>query len=362
MKYLLTLLVTITFISSCADADNSYSSDNSSCESNPGPVLTNHITDLQYVKAIAPPGSIAAGNEIVGRSYLFIKDDVREAQTLVPVYAPANAKLISLAYYNPSSDPDYPPDYALTFRLSCEVTFGFAHLKQVVDAISAVAPSEPNTETSAQNSLETSIEFSAGDLIGYYKTSPTAFDFYFENTATPNSYVNQERYENDSNSNALNQVCGYDYMTDDLRSAYFALFGTYNGSVSGTTSCRSASRDVVGTLSGTWFLDSDIGDGTAQVDNGNYRWRLDIAMALDQEIKFGTLGNELKRIYSDYETHKDPATVTTSHCYEFLINPTTPQGYAYFNIVSDSQMQIVYNDTETCPNEFPTSGYVTYYR
>ena len=96
MKYLLTLLVTITFISSCADADNSYSSDNSSCESNRAPVLTNHITDLQYVKAIAPPGSIAAGNEIVGRSYLFIKDDVREAQTLVPVYAPANAKLFLL--------------------------------------------------------------------------------------------------------------------------------------------------------------------------------------------------------------------------------------------------------------------------
>ena len=326
--------------------------------------LVSHITDLDLIRVIVPSGSIGAGNEIVGRTYFHVRDDIRAADERVPVRLPADAQLVAISYYQMSDDPDYPADYAMTFRLTDDVTFGFAHVKEVVDRISAVAPAEPSTTTSAQQYLEEPLAFVAGELIGHFYRSPTAFDFFFENRACPNTYVNQARYEADYNGNALYQVCPYQFFIDELRTEYYALFGGTNEPVEGVVECRGTSRDVEGTLSGTWFLDPDWSNGTARDNDGDHRWRLDIAIELDGEIKIGDLGGRLLRIHDDNSSHVDPETVVSDHCYQLWQTPSeqVPMGYALFNNIGDTTMEVAYGADGLCPESFPSEGFATYYR
>lgn len=340
--------------------------DDGHCSNIAIPQLTHGITDLSKVKVIVPSGNLGAGAEIVGRTYFHIKDEIREKEELVPVYAPANATLLSLSYYIPqSAPPDYPPDYALTFQYSCEVNFGFAHLKELIPEIQKVAPSTPSSSSAQQQVFET-IMVSAGDLIGYFKKSPTAFDFIVEirTTPAPNSYVNQERYENDNNGNALYQVCPYQYLTESLRNTYYSFFGTPGGeNVSGITECRSTSRDIMGTISGTWFLDRYIDDGTDTTNDGDYRYRLDIASTLTGEVRIGGLGSGQIIIATNNPTYQNPETMTGTHCYEIYqgYDFENPSNYIYLKNVSGTQLEVQYG-IGSCPGISPTENTIMYYR
>ena len=160
----------------------------------------------------------------------------------------------------------------------------------------------------------------------------------------------------------LYQVCPYDYYSSDLAAQYYAKMGGNAGVVDGITTCQGTSRDVEGSISGTWFLDSDGSDGTDENDNGDYRWRLDIALEIDGQIEIGGLSDSKIGFYNDNATWLDPEEVTTSYCYQIYPTADTAQGYAYFNNVSDTQLQVVYNANDVCPDTFPTVSAVTYYR
>lgn len=327
--------------------------------------FTSHVTDLSMIKAIVPSGNVGADNEIVGRSYLHVEDDVRDARTRVPIYAPAAATLISLAYYRVSSDPADQSDYAMTFALACDVTFGFAHIKEVVPKIAAVAPSTPSS-SSQQGAISATVTFDAGELIGYWigDAISIAYDFIVEDRSQENQFVNQARYQIGQFSNALYQVCPYSSYTEDLRDLYYMKLGSTNGPVAGVTNCRGTSRDVSGALSGTWFLDADHTDGTATTNNGVYRYRVDVAQELDGEIKIGGLGSTLLRVGATNSSHSNPESMSASHCYQFWETPSelNSTGYVYFSVTTSTEMLVSYSSTGICPARFPAEDAVTYYR
>jgi hypothetical protein len=332
------------------------------CLANANPVFTRHITDLSLIKSIVPTGNIGAADEIVGRTYMHVVDAVRTAGTPVPVYAPTDMSLIRMAYYDPSGQAGYPPDYAMTFQVSCEVVVIFAHLKEVVPKIQAVAPATPSP-SSAQFAVNARVDFEAGERIGSFFQAPVSWDFVVENPARPNQYVNQGRYEADQNNNALYQVCGAAYFEPGLRAEYYALFGSYNGSVAGVEDCRGTSRDVAGTLSGTWFLDENGSDGTALVDQGDYRYRIDIAMELDGEIKIGGAGPGLRRVYEGNLTHRDPVEITGTHCYQMEPRPQEGEGFVFVEVLAGDRLRVAYRAQGLCPTSFPEGGTsATYYR
>ena len=332
------------------------------CLADPDPVFTRHITDLSLIKSIEPTGNVGAADEIVGRTYMHVVDAVRTAGTPVPVYAPTDMSLSQLAYYDVSGQDDYPPDYAMTFQVSCEVVVIFAHLKEVVPKIQAVAPSQPSL-SSQQFSVNSQVDFKAGEEIGSFFLAPVSWDFVVENRARPNRYVNQGRYEADQNNNALYQVCGAAYFEEGLRAEYYALFGSHSRVVAGIDYCRGTSRDVAGTLSGTWFLDSDGSDGTARLDQGDYRYRIDIAMALDGEIKLGGVGQGLRRVYLGNQTHRDPVEIDGTHCYQMEPRPQEGEGFVFVKVLSGDQLRVAYRAQGLCPSSFPEGGTsATYYR
>ncbi len=72
--------------------------DRQDCTSDPSPRLTAPITDLSKIDLILPPFAIS-GNRFKSRSYVWIGRDANGEYYEVPVYAPADSKLVSITYY-----------------------------------------------------------------------------------------------------------------------------------------------------------------------------------------------------------------------------------------------------------------------
>ena len=318
--------------------------------------FTHYLVNPNLVKVVNPIGVVGGANtEIVGRSYIFIKDEISEK---IPIYAPKDITLTSGSYYNPSTNKNNPyPDYALTFNAGCQHTIDLSHLKEVIPAIQERLP--PLSTSSARKQVQP-LKLNAGDLIGYYipNKGVAAFDFIVDDNTITNTFANQKRYEAGYGSNLLHSTCPYDYYQGDMKKAYYNLLGSSAGILFDIKDCGTVSKDKLGTLSGQWFLDPDYKTGMGEnKKEGNYGNPLPIVYMPDR-ITIGHIGpNDYMWIYSNEATYKDPKTITDEHCYQ-----STHQGYVYFKLTNNSEMNAYYSETGTCPPTFPTTDYKTYYR
>ena len=179
-----------------------------SCQSNPAPVFTHHITDIAKVDRILTPPRIVSGS-LKTHSYVETK------KQRVPVYAPVDMLLTSGAHY-------IGGPYWFEFKVSCEVTLRFGHITDPLPTIKAVFPREP-ADDSRDQPVETPIAFTAGDLLGYTTGTELAgnWDFGVYHVATSNKYAGSEWGNSSVYTTA---VCPYDYFIPSLKKEYVALY------------------------------------------------------------------------------------------------------------------------------------------
>lgn len=342
-----------------------YSSEERSVGPCENPVFTAYFVDPQYVQKVGQIGVVhGSGLYIVERSYVSVQNKFTGQK--VPVYAPSDLTLRSGSYYyNPAAPSTALPDYALWFDAGCGVEVNLAHLKEVVESI---APQLPEPKRDSRSDQLKPIRFKAGDRIGYFiynKGDVAGFDFIVRDKKVVNRFINQERYSGRRASNLINGVCPYDYYEPGKKETYYNLLGGGGGTIFKIKNCGQASRDAAGTLSGMWFLDKEpqenIYEGEGYKD-GEYGSTLSL-VGDEERIAVGNLGrNNISLTYANNPTYKLPEEVRDEHCYQFDgFTPGSANGWAYFKLISDTELDVVFSQTGTCPVSFP-SGAKRYYK
>jgi hypothetical protein len=268
-------------------------------------------------------------------------------------------------YLPPGAPDDYEPDWALAFMPDCSdrVLIELYHIKNVVPALQQ-AIGDTVAMSSAWRSVATEVHLEAGDQLGDFVNGPhsVAWDFIVRDEDVVNAFASPTRY---ANSNILHVICPYAHYTPELRAAYEALLGAPGAGPQPGTACGSVSVDVIGALAGQWFFDPDpsTGSGELSLMNG-YGNPHPIVKNPDGSLTFGNVGFSLQgfRLYPDAPTWRDPAEVTSEHCYQLATDTGTPEGWLYYVIVSNSEMKLFYSSTGTCPQTAPVSGGRSYYR
>ena len=317
--------------------------------SNPSPVFTHDVTDLSKIKGIVPLGSVS-DNTIAEKTYFFNKYDANRQPMTVPVYAPVDMKLVSMAY-RMSQNQD---QYLLFFQVSKEVKIRLDHIDSPVQSIKDVGPSTPAPADDTRTTTpKKEIEFKAGDIIAYTNgTNVGVWDFGVSNTAFENQFVNMDRFRNSQTDvEELHADCPYKYFDDTLRPKYEALFALQTGEPYQGATCRSASRDVKGALSGLWYLDKPEHDG--------FRDQIAIAADFNGEIRIGGLGYNVITITPDPTPAKNPDDVKVNE--EICYQNAGGSNYDYFKVLSNTQVQVAYGNNG-CPTTFPTTNTEIYNR
>jgi len=344
---LILLLLSIASIQ-CGKLTSSNQS-NSDLPSNPSPVFTHHLTNLNNIKGIVPLGAVS-DNTIAEKTYFFCKYDANGNPIKVPLYAPVDMKLVSMAY-RISQNQD---QYLLFFQVSKEVKIRLDHIDSPIQQIKDVGPSSPAPKDDTKTSKpKKELTFKAGDLIGYTNgTNVGVWDFGVSNTTIENQFVNMDRYRNSKiDFEELHADCPYNYFADSLRSQYEALFALQTGVPYKGATCRSASRDVKGALSGAWYLDKD--------PYGDFREVLAIAADFNGEIRIAGLGNNDLIVSPNPSpaTNPDDVKVNDEICYE----GSGGGNFAYFKVLSNTQVNVAYG-TGGCPASFPKTNTQIYVR
>ena len=323
--------------------------------------FTRDLIDPANLKVVTQIGVVGGGNtSIVGRSYAFPNDNL--AGVRLPITAPASGLLRGAAHYIPDGAPvtGYTPDWSLYLDFGCGQSMELYHIKDLPTAIKAVIDTSISN-VSAWKILSQPIPFAAGDPIGWYIKgfNSVAFDVVMWDTTVVNRFENQPRYEL-MRSNLLNVVCPWTQFETSRRTAYMALIGSQTGVRTPGGSCGTAERDVAGTPAGQWFLSATPSASWSISMSGNYGDPLPIVLGNDSTIYIGHIGASSDfRIERNAATWKDPATITTSWCYQASSGST---GWLWLRMNSRLQMDAAYGATGSCPASFPSSGFMPYYR
>ncbi|MDP2665984.1 MAG: hypothetical protein Q8P05_00580 [Candidatus Diapherotrites archaeon] len=326
------------------------------------PIFTAYFVDPKYVQKVGQVGVVhGSGLYIVERSYVSVK--IEFSGEKIPVYAPVDLTLRSGSHYqNPAASNTALPDYALWFDAGCGVEVNLAHLKEVVDPI---AKQLLQVKTDSRSSQLTPITFRAGDIIGHFihnEGDVAGFDFIVRDKKVINEFINPERYSGNRASNLLNGVCPYDYYESEKKQEYYNLLGGGGGTLFTVKDCGRSSRDVIGTISGMWFLDKEpqenIYDG---YKDGDYGSTLSI-VGDEERITIGNLGpNPTSWVYPTNPTYTLPEKVIDEHCYQIDgYNPSQNAGWVYIKLISSTEARVSYSPTGTCPDSFPESSKVYY--
>ncbi len=294
------------------------------------PVFESEVVDMSVVDSIVPLGSVT-GDRISDTTYLYMTGQAQE-----PVYAPTDGVLYQLAYYHMPWEET--PMYLLFFQTSCEVGYHLDNLISVSEPIAAAMQETPVIGSSLVIDPIVFVSVEAGDLVGTVDATGPEAPLYFGtiNLAKPVDYINPARYS--ESKRTLFADCPYDYYSAPLRDTYYQLFGTSGHEPIPGSSCRSASRDGVGTLAGAWFLDTAL-------PLGPFGPQLAITSALDGQIEIGGLGDGLIWISPDAPTYALPEAVTSQHCYQAT-------GYFSFFKLLPNQRLAVMHESGPCPSDF----------
>ncbi|MDP3993072.1 MAG: hypothetical protein Q8Q05_02580 [bacterium] len=326
----------------------------------PGTVKTEftaQIFDPSLISHITPLGELNGGYDeaqAISGIMVWNKAEAVSGSKMIDVYAPTAMTLESYSYH---TNPDGNADWTLIFRLNKNVTLKYDHITQAVEKIVAATTSTPKNN-SAEDYPKTQISFAPGELIA--KTSGTKqaknWNIYMYDTAQKNKFVNQARYEKSQiGQRLISGVCPFDYYESATATSYLALMGATKAGQ--TTACGNVSKDVAGTLSGMWHFDNKDGE-LREAQDGNFASPLSVYKNSAGQVIIDQLNNRR----SDIEQGTDPAKVTDSQCYGLVNDQVRAAGYAYFNLVSPTEMQLAYSSSGFCPVSFPGTDAKTYYR
>ena len=326
-------------------------------------VFSDYIIDPGSVKVVSQIGIVGGGNtELVGRSYVFAKDGLDGLR--LPLSAPTDLDVIGAAHYQPSgTPPGYVADWSLLLDAGCGTRIELYHVKDIADAIKSVASTTIAT-TSAYQSLSKRVPFRSGETFGWYikGVNSIAWDFIVHRDAVTNAFANQARYVA-SNSNLLHVVCPYDLFTASKKAAYYALIGTVGGTPVPGASCGTVERDVAGTPAGQWFLSAAFGSSFPNTKDGNYGDPLPIVLGADRTVYIGHTGpTDDLRIEQANATWRDPATITTSWCYQPSTLPASSAAWLWLRMAGATTMDVAYGSAGGCPAVFPAADARRYYR
>lgn len=310
-------------------------------ESDPTARFNSLPTDLSKIASIVPSGS-PAGGVIKPHSYLHNRNNPDGTNVRVPVYAVADSLLTSIAYYGTTVNTS---EYLIFFDVTCEISFKYDHISEVVPKLAAVAPATPSD--SSATSRTAAITFEAGELIGYSVGAGGfgAWDFGAYDLTYTNRFANQERYEAGYMTQSLHTVCPYDYFEEPLKSEMYALFGTHDQRLLPNIECTTTERDVPGAASGAWFDSLDFAFSQSKVSMGVLPGDL---------VTLTGIGNDV-RIEKGQPTWLDPALLTTSHCY------VDDGRWFFIEIRAEGMQMALANGSGSCPVALP-SGATVYYR
>ncbi|MBL0939149.1 MAG: Ig-like domain-containing protein [Gemmatimonadaceae bacterium] len=327
------------------------------------PVFASHLLDPSMIKVITQIGVVGGGNtEIVGRSYVFPIDGIDGVR--IPLNAPTALNVVAAKHYLPSGAPTsgYVPDWSLLLDAGCGIQLELFHVKDVAASIKAVADTSISN-SSAWQPLSRNVPFAAGETFGWYMRglNSVAFDVIVHDRNHVNQFTNQARYVT-GRSNLLDVVCPWTLFAPNLRSSYLGAIGSQTGFRVAGAGCGAVNRDVPGTPAGQWFTSATVTANWPFAKVGHYGDPLPIVLGVDSTVYIGHTGpaNDV-RIYRENSTWKDPATITTSHCYQAM-SGNTASGWLWLRMNSATQMDAAYGDTGACPATFPASGFMPYYR
>ena len=297
---------------------------NIGCKNNSKPIFTSPFTDLSKIEHITPIGNIKAGSQ--SRSYVFANRYENGTKALVPIYAPTNATLFGLVYAWRGDKTTGRGEYRLDIRASCEVIFAFDHVTQITDRLKEFAPEVPAEDTRRQS--EISVPITEGELLGYTDGvfASGGFDFFLLNYEKEVSHINPSRWTSDHNKYA---DCPYDYFTEDLKKQYYSMFASAGGEKRKST-CRSASRDVAGTLSGAWFKEKDATDaaGTRLLVGSDFST---VDLVVDENNPLAT-GSVLSIRHQSAPVKPEDVKIGGSVCYSDGTN------HAFLKLLTETQM------------------------
>jgi hypothetical protein len=310
-------------------------------ESDPTARFTEAPTDLSLIRSILSSGT-AAGGVIKPHSYLFTNDAANgQGKTRVPIYAVADYVLTSIAYYNEGT----ASEYLIFFDVTCEISFKYDHVEEIVPKIESVAPAVPSDGSSTARTEP--ISFKAGELIGYSRGAggKDPWDFGAYDLTHTNQFANQERYVKGGMSQSLHTVCPYEYFVEPLRSQMLAKIGTYSAFGVNDPTCHTTERDVLGAATGAWFDTQELGYAGA---------KLSIALREDYGVGITGLGSDI-RVVKDAPTWLDPDLLTTSHCY------VDGERWVYIEIQESGMQLALVEGSGSCPASL-RAGAAIYYR
>ena len=314
-------------------------------------VFTHHITDLSKIVKITPSGS--------ARSYI----SPRNKKERTPVYAPIDSEFGAVGYY---IENDYPI-YLLYFKVNDNVVYAFDHIGEVSDKIKAVSPQEPRFQDSRTVELSSRVPIKGGELIGYVGINPssTGLDFLVIDHTNRNKVANPKRHETEGGPTFyLTGLCPYSFYPEDMKKEYLALFGYWERDkliYYSDPECGDISRDVIGTASGYWYLDS----GTDKI----YNEPLIIVSSFDGGVGWTGVGEPIgffedrggfdNSYEGEFIIVPEKLTIEQSECY---VNERDSSGeFLFVKVLSDTELAVYYGEGN-CPSSFPEEGYKVYVR
>lgn len=188
------------------------------CDSNPNPVFTKDITDLNTIRLIVPPGEIVkSADKNVFKSHSFLVSNGKS-----PIYAPVDSKLTEGSAYIEEGIVQY----LMFFDVSCEVYYKVDHVQELSDKAKTLFVNDNPTSDSRTRNFDNSMEFKAGELIGYTSGTVHAetWDFGVYNNTVSRVYPPEVENLNLSEMD-YEAVCPYDFFVPTKQQVYKNLFG-----------------------------------------------------------------------------------------------------------------------------------------
>lgn len=187
----------------------------SSCEKNANPVFSHHITDIEKIGYVVPPGTVEDyGTNKVFKTHSYIKDSGK-----VPIYAPIDSTLFQGVYVTEQGINQY----ALFFEVTCEIFYLFDHVVSPPEKIKSAFPDTPKTSTETQSVDK--VEIKAGELVGYSIGSDFEqwdFGVYTRNKKNNHSEIDAPVHERDKMAE-----CPYDYFPEEKTKLYYSKFKSH---------------------------------------------------------------------------------------------------------------------------------------
>lgn len=318
-----------------------------------------NTSDISY---IGPLGELNGGYEeaqTIAGITINIKPGAVAGGKEIEAHAPAAMTLESYAYYKVGAEPS---SWTLIFRLSSDATIKFDHITRASDKIVAATTTTPKSD-SREETPKSKVSFTAGEVVAYTSGTSLAhnWNIYMNDNQHKNSFVNQARYESSHlGKKMISAVCPFNYYGGTKKAEFLALMGQRKAGE--TNSCGEVSRDKAGTLSGMWHLSADAGSGMQTAKDGQFESPLSIYKNSAGVISINQINGKRLNVEPGTKTNKDPAEVTTEHCYVVIDANQKPAGYAFFKLSGTNQMSLAYSQGGSCPVSFPSQAAKTYYR